>query len=237
MKSNIIIRIFIMLGLYFGIRYYGGDLGKKILYPIQMLATFLHEFGHAVGAIITGGEVRNIQINQDGSGFTRTVGGSKKVILMGGYLGSALFGNLIFLIGARAKFLAKPLTLLLAITMFFTGIFWFNSLFTTGLLFGFGIILVLIAIKTKFAKDVLMFLGLSTLLFIIQDFNIGPTSDLEKYAEEMKILPADAWMYIWLVVVIALFLLNLRILFKSMKNEEDDPMLSSVGEDEFLTID
>ena len=225
-----------MLGMYFGIRYFGGDLGKKVLYPIQMLATFLHEFGHAAGALITGGEVLNIQINQDGSGYTRTSGGSRQVILMGGYLGSALFGNLIFLIGARAKSLVKPLTLLLALTMFFTGIFWFNSLFTTGLLFGFGLILTLIALKTNFARDVLMFLGLSTLLFIIQDFNVGPTSDLEKYAEEMKILPADVWMYIWLIVVILLFLLNLRILFKSLKSN-DDPMLSSVGDDEFLYID
>ena len=223
-----------MLGLYFGIRYFGGDIGKKVLYPIQMLATFLHEFGHAVGALITGGEVRNIQINQDGSGFTRTVGGSRQVILMGGYLGSALFGNLIFLIGARAKVLVKPLLLLLALIMAFTGVFWFNSLFTTALLFGFAFILTGIALKTNFAREVLMFLGLSTLLFIIQDFNVGPTSDLEKYAEEMKIFPADVWMYIWLVVVVVLFLLNLRILFKSLR--DDDPMLSSVGEDEFLNI-
>lgn len=236
MKSNIIIRIFIMLGLYFGIRYFGGDIGRKVMYPIQMLATFLHEFGHAAGALLTGGEVMNIQINQDGSGFTRTAGGSRKVILMGGYLGSALFGNLIFLIGARAKSLVKPLLLLLALTMVFTGVFWFNSLFTSGLLFAFALILAVVALKTTFAKDVLMFLGLSTLLYIIQDFNVGPTSDLEKYAEEMKILPAHVWMYIWLIVVVVLFLLNLRILFKSIKNN-DDPMLSSVGEDEFLTID
>ncbi len=225
-----------MLGIYFGIRYFGGDIGRKILYPIQMLATFLHEFGHAAGALITGGEVRNIQINQDGSGFTRTVGGSRKVILMGGYLGSALFGNIIFLIGARAKSLAKPLLLLLAITMAFTGVFWFNSAFTTVLLLGFALVLIGIALKTNFARDVVMFLGLSTLLYIIQDFNVGPSSDLEKYAEEMKVFPSHIWMYIWLVVVVILFALNLRILFKSLR-DNDDPMLSSVSDDEFLTID
>ena len=211
----------IMLGLYFGLQYFGGDIGRKIMYPIRILVTFLHELGHAVGALITGGYVERIQINANGSGFTSTAGGSRSIILMGGYLGSALFGNILFFIGARSKVLVKPTLILLCISMIVTALYWFNSLFTTGVLFLFVLALYIIMTKTHFSKEVLMFFGLACILYIIQDFNVGPSSDLEKYAEIMVILPVSAWMYIWLGVAVVLFLFNLRILFSSINEESE----------------
>jgi hypothetical protein len=99
MKNNTLLRILIVLFLYLGIKFFGGEYGRMILYPITLLVTFLHEFGHALGALITGGEVMSIQINPDGSGVTMTRGGSRAVILMGGYIGSAILGNLLFYLG------------------------------------------------------------------------------------------------------------------------------------------
>jgi len=203
-----------MIAIYLGISYLGGEWGRKILYPIRMLVTFLHEFGHAVGALITGGSVLDVQINSDGSGFTRSMGGIPSIILMGGYIGSALFGNILFLIGARAQKLVKPFIWLTAIAMILTGILWFNSIFTTVVLLIFALALILIAQKTNFGDEVLMFLGLASIIFIIQDFNVGPSSDLAKYAEIMVILPANVWMYIWLGVALILTVINLRIVFR-----------------------
>ena len=223
MRKSILLRMIIMIGIYLGLTYLGGDIGRKILYPIRLLVTFLHEFGHAVGALITGGSVLDVQINSDGSGFTRSMGGWPSVILMGGYLGSALFGNLLFLIGARAEKLVKPFSMVLAIAMVLTGIIWFNSVFTTGVLIAFGIFLLFIASKTSFADEVLMFLGLASIIFIIQDFNVGPSSDLSKYAEVMVVLPAQAWMYIWLGIALLLTFLNLRIVFRKDKVKETQP--------------
>lgn len=222
-----------MLTIYIGLRFFGGDIGRRILYPIQLLVTFLHEFGHAIGALITGGSVEKIQINQDGSGFTATVGGSRSIILMGGYIGSALFGNLLFFIGARAKPIVKPMLLILALSMISSGIFWYNSLFTTAFLLGFAAILIFLVFKTNFGREVLMFLGLSTILYIIQDFNVGPSSDLQKYAEIMKVLPPNVWMYIWLSIALLLFAFNLRILYKSLDQHEDN----FTNDEDFLTIE
>jgi len=104
-KSGIIWRMLIILAAYFGLKYYGGEAGRIILYPITRLVTFLHELGHALGAVFTGGTVEDVIINNDGSGLTRTIGGSRPIILMGGYLGSAILGNLLVYIGAKkAKF-------------------------------------------------------------------------------------------------------------------------------------
>ena len=218
MKSSILIRMLIILAIYFGLTYFGGDIGRKIMYPIRLFVTFLHEFGHALGAVLTGGWVEEVQINQDGSGWTRTANGNRPVTIMGGYLGSALFGNLLFYIGARAKRLVKPMIILVVFSMLVTGFYWFNSLFTTGVLLAFSAVLLLVAMKTDFGREVLMFLGLASVLYIIQDFNVGPKSDLKAYEEVMVFIPATVWMYIWLGVAILLFLFNLRLLFSGTDN-------------------
>ena len=217
-----IIRIGIALALYLGLTYYGGDIGRKIMYPIRLLVTFLHEFGHAFGALITGGDVLNLQVNADGSGYTTTRGGSRAIVLLGGYIGSAIFGNLLLYIGTRLEKAANITLLVLSGIMIISAFFWFNSLFTTGLLVGFAIVLSLIATKTNFASDVLMFLGLTSILYIIQDFNVGPRSDLNAYAELFVFPPAEVWMYIWLAVAVILFVFNIRMIFKNAAKASDN---------------
>ncbi len=213
MKNNIF-RALIALGIYLGLKYFGGAIGAKILYPITLLVTFLHEFGHALGAVLTGGSVNEIQINPNGSGYTTSVGGSRSIILMGGYIGSAILGNLLFYAGTKGQKLIKPIMYLLSAAMVFTAFYWYNSMFTTGFLIAFAVVIGFIALKTEFGREILMFLGLASIIYIIQDFNVGPSSDLAAYAEHMVILPADVWKYIWLGVVIILFVFNIRYIFR-----------------------
>ncbi len=223
MRNQLLLRILGILAVYLGIKYFGGKIGEYILYPITRLVTFLHEFGHALGAILTGGSVEALQVNADGSGHTVTRGGSRAIILMGGYIGSALLGNLIFFIGARKPVASKITMYILAGMMAFSGVFWFNSLYTTVFLFLFAIALYFIASKTSFNREVLMFLGLACIIYIIQDFNVGPSSDLEKYAELFVIIPAAMWMYIWLGIVVILFILNIRLIFKTIPADIPTP--------------
>jgi len=203
-----------MLGLYFGLTYFGGEVGRKIMYPIRLFVTFLHEFGHALGAVLTGGWVEEVQINADGSGWTRSVNGNRPITIMGGYLGSALFGNILFLIGARARPLVKPMLVLVVLCMLVTGFYWYNSLFTTGILLAFSAVLIFILLWTDWGAEVLMFLGLASVIYIIQDFNVGPKSDLKAYEEVMVFIPAQVWMYIWLGVAVLLLFFNLKLLFR-----------------------
>lgn len=213
MKGSILLRMIIILIIYFGLTYFGGDIGRKIMYPVRLFVTFLHEFGHAIGAVITGGWVEEVQINQDGSGWTRTANGNRPITIMGGYLGSALFGNLLFYVGAKWKKLVKPVLFILILSMMVTAFYWFNSLFTTSVLIGFSAFLFFVVMKTEFGREILMFLGLASVLYIIQDFNVGPKSDLKAYEEVMIFIPAQIWMYIWLGVAVLLFAFNIRLLF------------------------
>lgn len=235
MRQSILIRMIILLGIYVGLRYFGGEVGRQILTPIILLVTYLHELGHAVGSWITGGEVVDITINKDGSGLTRTMGGNHSIILMGGYIGSAIFGNLLFLIGAKFKMLVKPTLLVLAASMASIGFFLYSSMFTTGFLAAFGLFLLFVIWKTNWGREILMFLGLASIVYIIQDFNVGPSSDLTQYAKNMKILPANVWMYIWLGIALLLFFINLRFIFKagdSLKSEKVIP-----DSEDFLDMD
>lgn len=217
---NTIGRVLLILGIYLGLRYFGGAIGAKILYPITLLVTFLHEFGHALGAVLTGGSVEQVQINPDGSGYTVSRGGIRSITIMGGYIGSAILGNLLFYIGTKSQRLIKPMLYLLASAMFFTAFYWFNSLFTIIVLIVFAVVLGFIGLKTRFGREVLMFIGLASIIYIIQDFNVGPSSDLAAYAETMVILPATVWMYIWLAIVVLLFIFNVRAIFRSNGSKE-----------------
>jgi len=224
MKNSLLVRLLLVTGLYIGLKYYGGDIGAKILYPVTLLVTFLHELGHGLGTIITGGKVLEINIESNGAGVTMSQGGWRGVILMGGYIGSALLGNILFYIGAKKeKWAATTITLLCA-TMVFTGVYWYSSMFATGFLIAFAIGLSLVSWLTNLDREILMFLGLASILYIVQDFRVGPSSDLEAYAKHMIIFPRVVWMYLWLGIALLLCFFNLRMIFKSSSAGGDPSM-------------
>lgn len=73
-----------------------------------------------------------------------------------------------------------------------------------------------------------MLLGLASIIYIIQDFNVGPSSDLAQMERELKYIPAKVWMYIWLAIVLAILALNLKMLF-SKKTSAPIPPKAETG--------
>jgi Peptidase M50B-like len=217
MKNNLLFRLLAMFIIYGLLKFVGGSFGALALYPITLFVTILHEFGHAICAVLTGGGVEGVQINPDGSGYTKTIGGNRGIVLMGGYLGSALLGNLLFYIGARKKAMSETTLYVVSGLMAFVGILWFESFISSGILLGFAILVYFLARNTDWHQDILMFLGLATVLYIIQDFNVGPRSDLAMYEQEVGFLSADIWMILWLLLAGILFYMNLRYIFKNRR--------------------
>ncbi len=66
-----------------------------VTYPVRLLGTFLHEGGHALTTLLTGGFVSGMAIQPDGSGVTFSAGGARLAILPAGYLGAAAYGALL----------------------------------------------------------------------------------------------------------------------------------------------
>ncbi|MBL7814651.1 MAG: M50 family metallopeptidase [Saprospiraceae bacterium] len=212
MKDSLVMKIIAIALIYFLLRFMGGSFGQIVLYPVTLLVTFLHEFGHALAAGLTGGSIKGMQINTDGSGVTTTLGGNQAITLLGGYIGSALFGNLLFYIGAKLPKYHRVTLVFLGGLMVFASIFWYESLQSTVVLILYGVALYFIARHAEWVSWALMFFGIASTLYIIQDFNFGPSSDLAHFETVVGIFPAAIWKYIWLAAVIAMFVYNIRLI-------------------------
>ncbi len=189
--------------------------GAYIILPINLFVTFLHEFGHALFAIISGGEVREVFIQSNGAGYAVTAGGGRLLILMGGYIGSALFGNLLLYIGlCKPKTSIFTLYVIIAILLF-TAVWWFSSIFTSVLLIVFSGLAFWMARKSKAnVANVLVILGTASIIYILMDYNSGPSSDLAKFSEIIPILPQAVWAVVWLLIVMFITWKTLRNAFK-----------------------
>ena len=70
---------------------------SPLLVPFRLFVTLIHEFGHALAAVLTGGHVLEIMVRLDGSGLTLVEGGNLFITASAGYLGSSLFGAALLL--------------------------------------------------------------------------------------------------------------------------------------------
>src|ERR1043166_5453147 len=63
-----------------------------LLYPLRLFVTFIHESGHALAALISGGSVDSLTVFPNGEGVTYTRGNPvwSWRTLSGGYLGTAV---------------------------------------------------------------------------------------------------------------------------------------------------
>ncbi len=187
-------------------------------YPFRLLLTLVHELGHGIAAILTGGDFRNFRIATDGSGLAYTAGGWRFVVIPAGYLGVAIFAALLISMGRSYRWSRGALgvigvaMLLLSCWFGLPGNFALTSIFYSlltvlaGVIFG-GIFLYvafkstpatiiffihLIAIKAGFTSfsDIFGLIGLSI---------IGvKTNDAQSMAE-LTHIPAIIWAIVWIV--------------------------------------
>ena len=88
-----------------------------LMYPLRLFTTYVHEAGHALAALISGGQVVGFQLAPNGSGLAVTAGGSRLLILPSGYLGAALFGSGLFYLVNRLPRWADGLAIGLGLGM------------------------------------------------------------------------------------------------------------------------
>src|ERR1041385_6036897 len=69
-----------------------GTFNNGLLYPFRLLVTFVHESGHGLTAMLTGGRFEGFEVLENGSGVASTAGGNEVLIKTMGYVGAALFG-------------------------------------------------------------------------------------------------------------------------------------------------
>lgn len=104
-----------------------------VVYPIKIFVVCLHELGHALAALLTGGQVVSIQIFPEEGGVTLTQGGWPFVILSAGYLGSLLAGGVLLYLSSRRRW-GRGLMVGLAVLVALSTLFFFRNFF--GVMYG-----------------------------------------------------------------------------------------------------
>jgi hypothetical protein len=180
-----------------------------LLYPIRVFVVLLHELGHGLAAVLTGGQIVKIAVHSDLSGVCWSRGGLRLLVLPAGYLGSMAFGGTILLAAARSRN-DRWLAGLLGMATLLLSVVFVRSLF--GVVFGLGFGLVLLAVALwlpSTANDLLLkFLGLTSVLYAVIDIKEDlitrtvPGSDAYAMSREL-LLPPVFWGVLWIAIALS----------------------------------
>lgn len=74
-----------------------------LTYPFRLFVTMIHELGHGLSAVLTGGSFLRFEVSKRGAGLAYTRGGARFIIIQAGYLGTALFGAALLFLTHRVR--------------------------------------------------------------------------------------------------------------------------------------
>lgn len=141
-----------------------------LIYPIKLLVVFFHESSHALMALITGGSVHEMVVTSIQGGHVISSGGSRLLTLNAGYLGSMLWGAVIYLLACHSRWDRLISTLLGLLVVVITLLF-VRNLF--GMVFGMGAALALVALGrygSEPLNDLLLrCIGMTNMLYVPLD--------------------------------------------------------------------
>jgi len=186
------------------------------LTPVKVFVVFLHESSHALMALATGGEVKEMRVLLQEAGVVESLGGSPFWTLMAGYLGSLVFGGVLLIVSSRTGWAKAVATLvglgMVALTLLYMAN---GSGFLFGMGFGAALILVGTFLPKVVAEWILRGLGLISCLYAIYDITsdvlLNPTqeSDAHLLAERTGFPPFLSethqtlfWGVLWMVLAL-----------------------------------
>lgn len=193
--------------------------GFPLVYPLKLLVVFFHESSHALMTVATGGEVQEMVVNAQQGGHVLSLGGNRFLTLSAGYLGSLVWGMIIYLIAVRTD-LDKALMFVLGSSIIAIAAFYIRDTFAIVFSLGTGVAMLAIAItaSTLINDAVLRLIGLTNMMYVPLDVYSDTIarshlrSDAFMLAEEIggsTILWGGLWMAMSVVMVIITLWLGL----------------------------
>ena len=213
---------------------------RFIMYPFNLLATWIHEMSHGLTAEIFGGNFKKLVINSDTSGYAlyaynpMTTGTmAKAVIASAGYMGTALFGALMLYFRKKDTFV-RVFSVLLGVFMLVSLIIYIRSFIGAMFALPFSALLIFIGIKANAEVNRFLYsllaseIALNTILDINVLFSVGSKtggvagapllqSDAAKVAD-LLFFPYWFWAGLWLLLSVLMFLFAF---FKPLKGKKE----------------
>lgn len=201
------------------------DALSPLAYPFRLFVTYVHEAGHSLAALLTGGEVLGFRVNSDGSGIATTAGGSRALILPMGYLGAAAFGAILFyLVNATRR--ARSISVAVGIGLVIFTVLYARPAADSGvpvaLLVGLAVGGGLIWLGFKAGIDInllalnvlAIMTGLNAVMDIVQLIQyadvVMPTrggmvrNDAAAFSDEVLGLPPEFWAFLWAALAVGM---------------------------------
>lgn len=185
-----------------------------LIYPFRLFVTTVHELGHGLSAVITGGTFHQYTVDPNGAGLAYTSEGWRGVIIPAGYLGAALFGGALLWLTNRTPY-TRTIAIILGIA--FGGLTILFARNATAIIAGLASAAALVAlgwkVRVEIATFVLNFLAIITGLNAVMDIlglfdalnsgRIAGGNDAQSMAD-LTGIPAALWALLWVVAALAI---------------------------------
>jgi hypothetical protein len=153
------------------------SIGSLLLYPFTILATWFHEMGHGVAAMLTGSSFERLLIFPDGSGVAQSLvpadasGLTNALIAASGPLGPAIAGSLL-IIASRTDKATRAALSVVGLALIISTIIWVRTLTGWLVLPGLGIAILALAWRGTAAQQRfgIQFLGVQACISVWQQF-------------------------------------------------------------------
>lgn len=190
------------------------------LYPLKLLIVFFHESSHALMTIATGGQVIELEIDRMQGGHVISAGGNRFITLTAGYLGSLIWGVVIYLLAVGSKY-DKAIMFCLGIIILAVTTLFVRDLFAFGFSGLTGLFMILMGVKAPMQINdiILRVIGVTSMSYVPLDVysdTIARTSlrsDAFMLAEEFGGTTV-LWGTIWLLVSVVILIATLKISLK-----------------------
>ncbi|MDQ7089636.1 MAG: M50 family metallopeptidase [Methylococcales bacterium] len=182
-----------------------------VLYPLKLLVVFFHESSHALATVLTGGQVKEFVINYEQGGHVVSLGGNRFIILSSGYLGSLLWGVIIYVASVQILY-DKVLMGCLGVSIILITVLLSSSKFSWlfGLTSGIGMLVIARFLANSYNDFLLRLLGLTSMIYVPLDiysdtiFRAHLESDaymLAQHTGGSTVLWGSLWIAISLIVI------------------------------------
>ena len=225
-------RVWLLLGIALAsILLWQTMLGSLLLYPFTILATWFHEMGHGIAAMLTGRGFERLLIFADGSGVAesmRPADGYRltdALVAASGPLGPAIAGALL-IVASRSPTATRNALAVLGVALVASTLIWVRSLTGWLVLPALGMAIVLLALRGSlpWRRFVIQLLGVQAAISAWQQFdylfspggNVGGElhrSDTGAIADVL-LLPHWFWGAIISGAILALLWWSFRLAFR-----------------------
>lgn len=115
--------------------------GELVIYPFALLATWAHELGHGLMALLVGGGIDSIVLYPDLGGYAKSArpddGLARALVAAAGLLAPSLAGGVIVVLGSRAETATYVLDVL-GVVLVVSALLWIRNVFGFVAILGLG---------------------------------------------------------------------------------------------------